>query len=63
MITKASTLALPKLAKVMQVIKGKTDWITHNELPCDVELGKEFKFHNIFMCPVSKEMSTKDNPP
>jgi hypothetical protein len=37
--------------------------MTNNELPIDVELGKDFKFHNIFICPVSKEISTRDNPP
>jgi len=47
----------------MQLIKGKDDWITNNELPIDIELGKDFKFHNIFLCPVTKEISTKDNPP
>ena len=35
----------------------------NKELPCDVELGKEFKFHNIFICPVSKEVSNSQNPP
>ena len=63
--TKASILALPKLAKVMQLIKGG-DWVrTSNELPVEVDLGKDFKFHNVFICPVSKEASTnyKENPP
>ena len=42
------------------------DWVkTSNELPCEVELGREFLFHNVFVCPVSKEVSvsSKDNPP
>ena len=56
-------MALPKLAKVSNIIKKKDDWMTNNELPIDVELGKDFKFHNIFICPVSKETSTRDNPP
>ena len=59
--SKASTLALPKISKVMQIIKGKDENLT--EMPIDPELGREFKFHNIFICPVSKEISTKDNPP
>ena len=25
------------------------------EMPCEVFLGKDFSFHNIFICPVSKE--------
>lgn len=55
----------------MQLInKGGSgnDWInksTINELPCEIDLGPDFKFHNVFFCPVSKEISTsqKDNPP
>jgi len=41
----------------MQLIKGG-DWVkSSNELPCEVDLGKDFKFHNVFICPVSKEAS------
>lgn len=65
LISKASTLALPKISKVMQHLKSRQhDFNTMTELPIDSELGRDFKFHNIFMCPVAKEISTKkDNPP
>jgi hypothetical protein len=65
LITQASTLAMPKLVKTMQLV-NKGDWMKqHSELPCEIDLGKDFKFHNIFICPVSKEVSNqhKDNPP
>ena len=29
-------------------------------MPCEVNLGQDFVFHNIFICPVSKE--TNNNP-
>jgi hypothetical protein len=55
--TQASTLALPKLAKVANLIKSG-DWVkSNNELPVEVDLGRDFKFHNVFICPVSKEVS------
>lgn len=64
MTTQASTLALPKLVKVVQLLKNTQDFSHAKELPpFDLELGREFKFHNIFICPVSKEVSSKDNPP
>jgi hypothetical protein len=56
-------MALPKLAKVLSLIKGKEELIHNKELPCEVELGRDFMFHNIFICPVSKELSNSDNPP
>lgn len=44
-------------------MKQKDELIKNNELPYEVELGRDFKFHNIFICPVTKEISMKDNPP
>lgn len=44
-------------------MKAKEDIVVTKELPIDIEFGSEFKFHNIFICPVSKEVSNKDNPP
>eukprot|EP01112_Ceratiomyxa_fruticulosa_P022953 TRINITY_DN8579_c0_g3_i1.p1 TRINITY_DN8579_c0_g3~~TRINITY_DN8579_c0_g3_i1.p1 ORF type:complete len:459 (+),score=99.44 TRINITY_DN8579_c0_g3_i1:244-1620(+) len=29
----------------------------------EVDIGKEYQFHSVFACPVSREQSTKDNPP
>lgn len=34
-----------------------------DELPVELELGREFVFHSIFACPVSREQSSSDNPP
>ena len=63
--TQASSMSLPKLTKVMNLIKGGDFIKTSNELPIEIDLGNEFQFHNVFICPVSKEVSTsqKENPP
>ncbi|KDP32154.1 hypothetical protein JCGZ_12615 [Jatropha curcas] len=55
---------LPPLLKFMTVMAGKKqEWQTMKQLPVPVELDREFQFHSIFVCPVSKEQSTDDNPP
>ncbi|KAL4289721.1 hypothetical protein GQ457_14G003300 [Hibiscus cannabinus] len=60
----AGILGLSPLLKFMTVMAGKKDeWQTMKQLPVPVELDKEFQFHSIFVCPVSKEQSTDDNPP
>ncbi|XP_031384719.1 protein RMD5 homolog isoform X2 [Punica granatum] len=56
--------ALPPLLKFMNVMAGKKqEWQTMKQLPVPVELEDEFQFHSIFVCPVSKEQATEDNPP
>ncbi|OAY35672.1 protein RMD5 homolog isoform X2 [Manihot esculenta] len=55
---------LPPLLKFMTVMAGKKqEWHSMKQLPVPVELDKEFQFHSIFVCPVSKEQSTDENPP
>ncbi|XP_065874255.1 protein RMD5 homolog [Euphorbia lathyris] len=55
---------LPPLLKFMTVMLGKKqEWQTMKQLPVPVELDKEFQFHSMFVCPVSKEQSSDENPP
>lgn len=55
--------ALLKFMTVMALAGKKQEWPTMNQLPVPIELDREFQFHSIFVCPVSKEQATEDNPP
>lgn len=52
---------LLKLANVMAV--KKTEWLEMKQLPVPVDLGREFQFHSVFVCPVSREQASQENPP
>ena len=63
----AGAAALPTLLKLASVV-AKTQPTSDlagqgDELPVEVPLGREFVFHSIFACPVSREQSLPDNPP
>eukprot|EP00741_Cyanophora_paradoxa_P024441 tig00022075_g23598.t1 len=60
----AGCIALPTLLKLASVMQGKAaEWAPTDQLPVEIELGKDFHFHSIFACPVSRENSTAENPP
>ncbi|KAK7206526.1 CTLH/CRA C-terminal to lish motif domain-containing protein [Myxozyma melibiosi] len=61
----AGAIALPTLLKVGTIMREKhTEWSSENELPVEIPLPESmFQFHAIFVCPVSKEQTTDENPP
>ncbi|KAH7351632.1 hypothetical protein KP509_19G006900 [Ceratopteris richardii] len=60
----AGMQALPTLLKMATVLASKKqEWQLLKQLPVEIELSKEFQFHSIFACPVSKDQSTAENPP
>ncbi|KAI2622546.1 CTLH/CRA C-terminal to lish motif domain-containing protein [Hypoxylon sp. NC1633] len=60
----AGTLALPQLVKYTSKTRAKgTEWTTVNELAFETPLPRSMMYHSIFVCPVSKEQTTEDNPP
>eukprot|EP00825_Cyclidium_porcatum_P020339 TRINITY_DN2307_c0_g1_i1.p1 TRINITY_DN2307_c0_g1~~TRINITY_DN2307_c0_g1_i1.p1 ORF type:complete len:255 (-),score=42.22 TRINITY_DN2307_c0_g1_i1:153-917(-) len=54
----AGTLALPLFIKYSTVNKNNQDWKKKNEFPIDIELGSEYRYHSIFVCPILKEVTT-----
>lgn len=60
----AGTLALPVLAKMDSVMRTRrAEWTSQNELPTEIDLPESLIFHRIFVCPVSREQTTENNPP
>jgi E3 ubiquitin-protein transferase RMND5 len=60
----AGSIALPRLIKYTTYMKKKkTEWTTENELAFETPLPSSMIYHPIFVCPVSKEQTTEQNPP
>ncbi|XP_047334197.1 protein RMD5 homolog [Impatiens glandulifera] len=60
----AGIQGLPTLLKLMNVMMGKKqEWLTMKQLPVPLDLDREFQFHSVFVCPVSREQASEENPP
>ena len=60
----AGSIALPLLLKLQSITKSKrASWTTPHELPVEIPLPGSYRFHSIFVCPISKEQTTDTNPP
>lgn len=60
----AGVEGLPTLLKLVNVMAAKKqEWHAMKQIPVPVELGKEFQFHSIFVCPVSRDQASDENPP
>jgi hypothetical protein len=60
----AGVTALPAMRKLVNVMDSKlANWDSMEELPVEIPVANEHRFHTVFSCPVSKEESTPSNPP
>ncbi|KAL0946957.1 hypothetical protein HGRIS_013113 [Hohenbuehelia grisea] len=56
--------ALARIEKGRKVMRErKSEWSQTDELPIEIPIPSENRYHSIFACPVSKEQSTELNPP
>ncbi|KAI3669713.1 hypothetical protein L6452_41068 [Arctium lappa] len=60
----AGVQGLPTLLKLMNVMTGKKhEWQSMKQLPVPIDIDQEFQFHSIFVCPVSRDQASEENPP
>uniref|UniRef100_A0A8W7PJF1 RING-Gid-type domain-containing protein n=1 Tax=Anopheles coluzzii TaxID=1518534 RepID=A0A8W7PJF1_ANOCL len=65
-IVNAGCTALPALLNLKQVMMSRQVtgiWNGRDELPIEIELEPDNRFHSIFACPILRQQSSEDNPP
>ncbi len=57
--------SLPKINRVMSLMKERkgVEWSQQNELPVEIELSTDLRYHSVFVCPVLKQQTSDENPP
>lgn len=62
----AGCIALPALLNINQILSNQgvqNVWQLRDELPVEIDLGRDLQFHSTFSCPILKQQSTESNPP
>ncbi|EFN90030.1 protein RMD5 homolog A isoform X2 [Harpegnathos saltator] len=62
----AGCTALPALLNIKQVMQQRQVtgiWNGKDELPIEIDLGKQGRYHSVFACPILRQQSTESNPP
>nr|CAH7735717.1 unnamed protein product [Callosobruchus chinensis] len=62
----AGCIAVPALHNIKQVMMQRQVtgiWSGKDELPIEIDLGNENKYHSMFACPILRQQSTQLNPP
>ncbi|XP_074641002.1 E3 ubiquitin-protein ligase RMND5A-like [Tubulanus polymorphus] len=63
---RAGCSALPPLLNIKQVMQQRQCsgvWSAKDELPVEIDLGMESRYHSVFACPILRQQSTESNPP
>ncbi|PNF29275.1 RMD5-like protein A [Cryptotermes secundus] len=62
----AGCTALPALLNIKQVMQQRQVtgiWNGKDELPIEIDLGQDSRYHSMFACPILRQQSTESNPP
>ena len=62
----AGCVALPALLNIKQVMQQRqvsAVWNAKDELPIEIELGGECRYHSVFACPILRQQVSDNNPP
>ncbi|XP_026466545.1 protein RMD5 homolog A isoform X2 [Ctenocephalides felis] len=62
----AGCTALPALQNIKQVMQSRQVlgiWNGRDELPIEIDLGPDNRYHSVFACPILRQQSTEENPP
>jgi hypothetical protein len=65
-VVKAGCTALPPLLTIKQVMQQRqcsSVWSAKDELPVEIDLGSDCRFHSLFACPILRQQSSDSNPP
>lgn len=61
----AGCLALPALLNINQILSNQgvqNVWQLRDELPVEIDLGRDLQFHSTISCPILKQQTTDRNP-
>jgi len=65
-VIRAGCTALPPLLNIKQVMLQRQCsgvWSAKDELPVEIDVGSECRYHSIFACPILRQQSSDSNPP
>jgi len=59
-------ISLPALLNIKQVMVQRQVsgmWNAKDELPIEIDVGREYRYHSIFACPILRQQGSDQNPP